>query len=115
MGLRYFFVIDDKSPSNLSIAYIDTLDNLGDFAFDHLKVDKDVLMDFHYEGDPFKIVMCRVPKSQWKRLLSAIDALPRLMAYVGREGYDDYCKNLMNKAVGFLVSGRGPDRSLPLQ
>ena len=115
MGLRYFFVIEDNSPSSLSIAYIDTLDNLGDFAFDHLKVEKDVLMEFHYDGDPFKIVMCRVPKSQWKRLLSAIDALPRLMAYVGREGYDAYCRDLMNKASEFLAAREGPNRSAPLQ
>ena len=72
-------------------------------------------MECHYDDDPFKIVMCRIPKRQREAFLNAIDMLPGLMTYVGKAGYDDYCMDFMQQADQYMKDRRKEGKITPLQ
>ena len=107
MNPRYCIEIADGTTTHYYFSYIDTDDNLADFLFSHLKIDLEREMEFHYDNDPFKIVMCRIPQEQRELFLKAVDLLPGLMAYVGKTGYEEYCVDLMTNAARFLDEKQG--------
>ena len=97
------FEIADDLSARYCFAYVDTTDGLADLLFRHLKVDVEQEMVFHYDGDPFRIVMCHIPREQRDVFLRAVDLLPGLMAYAGKEGYDEYCEDLAEKARRYFA------------
>ena len=113
MKPRYCFEIADGPSTHYCFAYIDTVDNLADFLFDHMKIDVEHEMEFHYDDDPFKIVMCRVPRNQRETFLKAVDVLPGLMDYVGITGYHEYCTEIMQNAARFLKEKENPGNTPP--
>ena len=115
MKPRYCFEIAEDLSTHYCFSYMDTVDNLADFLFDHLKINVEPEMEFHYDDDPFKIVMCRVPRSQREDFLNAVDLLPGLMEYAGKTGYDAYCMDLMRNAARFIMKNREAQRISPLQ
>ena len=115
MKPRYCFEIAEDLSTHYCFSYMDTVDNLADFLFDHMKINVEHEMEFHYDDDPFKIVMCRVPRSQREDFLNAIDLLPGLMEYAGKTGYDAYCMDLMRNAARFIMKNREAQRISPLQ
>ena len=115
MKSRYCFEIADDISAYYCFSYIDSEDNLADFLFKQMKVNVEPQMEFHNDDDPFKIVMCRIPRQQREAFLEAVDMLPGLMAYVGRAGYDEYCLDLMKSASQFLAEGKMANRITRLQ
>ena len=115
MALRYVAEITDGIPTHGCFSYIDTEDGLAVFLFDQMKIDVEIEMEFHYDDDPYKIVMCRIPRKQRNSFLQAIDLLPSFMAYAGRMGYEEYCQDFFMNAAQWLAE-RGTDRRpIPLQ
>jgi len=114
MKPRYCLEIAENRPAYYSFSYVDTPDNLANFLFSQMKVDAETETEFRFTGDPFKIVLCRIPRSQRESFLKAIDMLPGLMAYDGREGYKEYCLALARKAVRFLKA-KEEGSAAPLQ
>ena len=115
MKPRYCFEIAEDLSTHYCFSYMDTVDNLADFLFSHLKIDVEREMEFHYDDDPVKIVMCKVPRDKREAFLEAVDLLPDLMAYAGKTGYDDYCMDLMRNAARFIMKNRQAQRITPLQ
>ena len=104
MNPRYCFEIAEDLSARYCFSFVDTEDGLASFLFSHLKVDVEEEMEFRYDDDPFRIVMCHIPRHQWEDFLRAIELLPGLMAYAGKEGYEEYCLDLMRNAAQFLRS-----------
>lgn len=115
MNGRYYVEIADGLSTHYCFSYIDTLDNLADFLFDHLKIDVEREMEFHYDDDPFKIVMCHIPRQQRAAFLRAVGLLPALMAYAGQEGYDEYCMDFMLNAARYMKNRQETQGITPLQ
>ena len=115
MNSMYCFEITDEFPDRCCFSYIDSEDGLASILFDHLKVDVEEEMVFHYDDDPFRIVMCHIPRNQREAFLRAIDLLPSFMAYAGKEGYEEYCLNLMGNAARYMRGRQEEDRVTPLQ
>ena len=115
MSHRYCIEIAEDLNTRYCFSYIDTEDELASVLFSHLKIDVEPEMEFHYDDDPFKIVMCHIPREQRKEFLRAVDLLPELMAYAGIEGYDEYCQDLMKKAARFLAGQKESGGITPLQ
>lgn len=115
MNPRYCFEIAEDLATRYCFSYIDTEDGLASILFDHLKVDVEEEMAFHNDDEPFRIVLCHIPRSQRKEFLQAVELLPALMAYAGKEGYEEYCLDLMRHAARFMEKRRGGDRITPLQ
>jgi len=95
MGPRYCFEIVDGMAMNYTFAYFDTHDHLADFLFDHENVRITVEGEFGAEGDPYRIVLCRVALKDREGFLRAVDLLPSLMRYVGKTDYDEFCRGFM--------------------
>lgn len=112
---RYYFEIAEDLATCYCFAYVDTVDDLASFLFAHLHVDEERELEVHYDDDPFKIVMCHIPRQQREAFLEAVGLLPELMAYAGKEGYDDYCLALTLKAANFLARQKDGGRLTPLQ
>ena len=83
---RYLIEITDGPSMQYSFSYVDTEDNLAYLLFDHLDVDVEPDMEFHCDGDPYKIVVCRIPREHRDAFLRAIDLLPAFMDYAGKKG-----------------------------
>ncbi len=113
MNPRNCFEIADGLSTEDCFAYIDSVDNLADFLFGQLKIDMEREMEFHHDGEPFKIVMCRIPRNQRETFLKAIDVLPGLMDYVGIAGYHEYCTEIMQNAARFLKEKENPGNTPP--
>ena len=114
MNPRNCFEIADGLSTDDCFAYIDSADNLADFLFDQLKIDAEREMEFHHGDEPFKIVMCRIPRQQRETFLKAIGVLPGLMDYVGITGYKEYCMEIMRNAAR-LLKGKEAAGNTPLQ
>ncbi len=91
MALRYVIEITDDPSGHCCFSYIDTEDSLAGILFEHLKIDAEQEMVFHRDNDPYRIVVCRVPREQREAFLRAMDLLPSLMEYAGRTDYEEYC------------------------
>ena len=115
MNTGYYFEIVDGTPTHYCFSYIDSEDNLADFLFDHMKIIMEKEMEFHYNDDPFKVVMCRIPRRQREDFLKAIEVLPGLMAYAGREGYDEFCMDLMRNAAEYFSEKEEKAKITPLR
>lgn len=115
MKPRYCFEIAEDLSTHYCFSYIDTVDNLADFLFHHLKIDVEPEMEFHNDDDPFKVVMCKVPRDQREEFLKAVDLLPGLMDYVGKTGYDEFCLDLMKNAARYIMKNREAQKVSPLQ
>lgn len=115
MNRSYYFEITDGPSTHYVFSYFDTPDNLADCLFDHLKIDVVREMEFHNEGDPFKIVMCHIPRRQRAEFLRAVRLLPDLMEYAGQEGYDEFCIDFMMNADRFMKNRQETQGITPLQ
>lgn len=84
--------------THYGFSYIDTKDGLADLLFDRLKVD--VIPDrvFSFDNDPYRIIMCKIPRNQREAFLHAMELLPSLMAYAGNDDYEEYCRNFFRFA-----------------
>ena len=100
--MGYVFRIAGGPAPYEHYAYFDTEDHLADFLFAQEQVEVTIEEEFGFEGDPYSVILCRIPPAQREGFLKAIDLLPGLMAYVGRTDYDDFCRNMMLGAARFL-------------
>lgn len=112
---RYVAEISYGLSAQYGFAYIDTEDGLADFLFHHFKIDVEPDTVFHYEGDPYRIVMCKIPRDQREAFLNAIDLLPSLMDYVGKTDYESYCLEFFMNAGRWLSEHEEDERTTPLQ
>lgn len=100
--------------THYGFTYIDTKDGLADLLFDHLKVDVIPDREFGFEKDPYRIIMCKVPRAQREAFLHAMEMLPFLMAYAGNEDYEEYCRNFFRLANSWMDEHEASE-GLPLQ
>ena len=115
MKHRYCIEIAEDLSTHYCFAYVDTPDNLADFLFSEMEVETEPVLEFHCEGDAFKIVMCRFPRHQREAFLDAVEMLPGLMEYAGKTGYDEFCVDLMRRAIRYMEGRKGAERTSPLQ
>ena len=119
MAHRYVAEIAYGLSTHYGFSYIDTEDGLADLLFDHLKVNVEPDMVFSSDGDPYRIIMCKVPRAQRDQFLRAIDLLPAFMAYAGRTDYEDYCRAFFLSAHRWVAeqkeNGGQKDSISPLQ
>ena len=115
MGSRYIFEISDGPSKHYHFAYFDTEDHLADFLFAHEHVDVTIEGEFGAEDDPYRIIMCQIPKDQRNRFLRCVEMMPELMEYVGKTDYDDFCRDFMMNAARFMNRREATRRSIPLQ
>ena len=109
MKQRFVLEILDCLPAFCSFAYFDTEDHLADVLFADAGVDVEILTEFGPPDDPYRVIECRIPRDQRDRFLGCIDLLPRVMVYVDRTDYADYCREFManmDQAVAAGFSGR---------
>ncbi len=80
------------------MSYFDTEEHLADFLFAREHVDVTILGELEEEDveDPFRFVLCRVPREQRSGFLRAIDDLPDLMSAMGKTGYDEFFSFLLS-------------------
>ena len=90
--------IDYGLSAFYGFSYIDTKDGLADLLFDHLKVSVMPDREFSFENDPYRVIMCKVPRTQRDAFLHAVELLPSLMAYAGNDDYEEYCTNFFRFA-----------------
>ena len=102
MGSRYIFEISDGPSQNYHFAYFDTDDHLAGFLFAQEHVDVTIEGEFGAEDDPYRIVMCKIPKKQRDRFLRCVEMLPGLMEYMGKTDYDDFCIEFMKGAARYM-------------
>jgi len=115
MNRRYVAEISYGIPTHYGFSYVDTEDGLADFLFAHLKIDVKPDVVFHNENDPYRIVMCKIPRGEREVFLRAIDLLPGLMAYAGKKGYEEYCSRFFRDAERWLAEHADMGRKVPLQ
>ena len=115
MGSRYIFEISDGPSQYYHFAYFDTDDYLADFLFAHEHVNVTIEGEYGAEDDPYRIIMCQVPKTQRNQFLSCIEMLPELMTYVGKTDYDDFCINFMTNAARYMARKEATRMITPLQ
>ena len=117
MKRRYLFEITDGMSPFYTFAYFDTEDHLADFLFDREKVDVTVEGEFAAEDDPYRIILCHIPRKQREAFLRAVDDLPAWMAHLGKPDYDAFCIGFLLNANAYMKSGKAAGRpgSIPLQ
>ena len=115
MGSRYCFEIMDAPLQYNYFAYFDTDDHLGHFLFSHENIDVTVEGEYGAEDDPYRIMLCRVPRRQRDEFLRAVDQLPDLMAYVGKTDYDDFCRHVMTDARKWFAKQGYSGTGFPVQ
>jgi len=115
MNIRYCFELQDSPYLDPCFAYFDTPDHLAEFLFDHEHVDVAVEGEYSLrETDPYRIIICRIPKGQRDEFLKCIGLLPAFMSYAGHDDYESYCRSVTSDFL--LRSGRGTSgRSIPIQ
>ena len=106
------FEIADDLSARYCFAYVDTTDGLADLLFRHLKVDAEKEMVFRDEKDPYRIILCRIPRGQREAFFRAVDLLPAFMAYDGRGDYEDYCRGFFTTAYRYMVEKEDAERIL---
>ncbi len=111
---RYCFEISVGPSPYYWFAYFDTPDHLADFLFTHEEADVTVEGEYGEEENPYRIILCRIPKDRREAFLHAVDLLPALMAYVGKTDYDDFCRGVLADAVHFLSARRTAGGTLRL-
>lgn len=116
MKRRYLFEIPDGPSPYYGFAYFDTEEHLADSLFAREHVDVTILGELEEEDveEPFRFVLCRVPREQRSGFLRAIDDLPDLMSAMGKTGYDEFCQTVMLHAPQFMRSIM-KDNNIPLQ
>ena len=102
MSQRYVAEISYGLSTHYGFSYIDTEDGLADLLFKHLKVDVIPDTEVHGDGEPYRIVMCKVPREQREEFLRAIELLPALMEYAGKTDYEDYCRQFFTKVYRWM-------------
>ena len=115
MGARYIFEIKDGPSRYDHFAYFDTEEYLADFLFEYEHVDVTKEGEFGAEDDPYRLIMCRIPRKQRERFLRCAEMLPGLMAYVGKNDYDEFCRDFMTNAARYMASHAPVGRNIPLQ
>ena len=115
MKRRYCIEIADGPSPYYHFAYFDTDEYLADCLFAHEKVDVTVEGEYGNEEDPYRIILCRIPRQHRKGFLHAIDLLPGLMAYAGKTGYDDYCMDVLATAAQYAEKREDRGSPTPLQ
>lgn len=98
----YYIEITDGPSADYHFAYFDSHDHLADFLFSHENLDVSVEGEFGADDDPYRIIMCSVPRNQRKHFLSTLALIPGLMEYAGREGYDEFCMDFMRGADRYM-------------
>jgi hypothetical protein len=101
--MRYCFEIANKLSPYLWFAYFDTSDRQARFLFDYEKADVTIEGEFGSVEDPYRIFLCRVPRDQRDRFLTAVNRIPAVMDYAGRSDYDGYCRRVLLDARHFLA------------
>lgn len=112
---RYIFEITDGPSKDYDFAYFDTKDHLAGFLFAHEHVDVTIEGEYGAEDDPYRIMLCQVPREQRDGFMRYVDMIPGLMAYAGKKDYDDFCMNFMMDAAHFFDGREKAGRSIPLQ
>ena len=88
----------------LGYAYVD-LNRDKDYAADSLFYKRKIPVRFQDEmardGDPYRIIFCRIPRKFRKLFEEALEELKTKMSLLGHNDYEDYCRNLM-KEIGTL-------------
>lgn len=112
MGIRYCIEIQGGPAGTCCFAYVDSPDGLADILFRHLKVDAEKKMVFRNEKDPYRIILCRIPRGQREAFFRAVDLLPAFMAYDGRGDYEDYCRGFFTTAYRYMVEKEDAERIL---
>lgn len=97
-GPRYCFEVTDSPSGTKMFAYFDTPDRLARQLFEMEKVDVSVEGEYSQPGDPYRIVLCRVPPELRETFLTLVDMLPAVMAYVGNTDYEAFCRSVMDDA-----------------
>ena len=115
MGTAYFFEIKDEWSKDCCFSYFDTEEHLADFLFEYEKVDVTVDGEFGADDDPYRIILCHVPRNQRQGFLRALGMLPELMLHVGRMDYDQYCHTFMMDADQYLAEHKTDGKGIPLQ
>ena len=110
MGRRYCIEIAEEQSPYYCFSYIDTEDHLADCLFSHLKVNVEFQAEFSCDRDPYRIILCRIPREQRKAFLRSVGLLPGLMAYAGKTDYDEYCAAFMENARRYVNGGTAPLR-----
>ncbi len=113
MGHRYYFeILDETTPDYNWFSYFDTEDGLAASLFRFLEIDVTIEQEFWNEEDPYRIILCRIPRKQREAFLEAIELIPGLMDYTGHTDYRDFCRNVMMDALKYKlkrgVSGKTP-------
>jgi hypothetical protein len=109
------FEIADGLSDRYCFAYADSVESLAEFLFAEMKIDVKPEEEFGFESEPFKVVMCRVPRHQREEFMNAVDLLPALMDYVGITGYDDFCQELTKNAAAIQMNKKEARGNIPLQ
>ena len=97
----YFFEITDGLSADYCFSYFDTKDNLALLLFSHYHLDVTIEEVYGKEEEPYRIVLCRIPKEQREQFLRTLTLLPSMMAYAGHADYEDYCRAVMMEADSF--------------
>ena len=95
---RYLFEITDGPAPYYTFAYFDTEEHLAHFLFTRAELNVEIEGEYGAEEDPYRIIMCRVPKDQRDLFLLCIDHLPDFMEYAGEKDYDAFCQYFMGRA-----------------
>ena len=98
MVSRYTAEIGHRLPARFTFSYVDTKNGLADLLFRHLKIEIVPEMELSNDGDPFRVVICRVPGEQREDFFRAVDLLPALMSYAGYTDYEKYCREFFLNA-----------------
>ena len=111
MNPKYYMeIVDGDAPSPYDwFAYFDTDEYLAHFLFKHENVEVEVEGEYGKEEDPYRIILCRVPRKDRAVFLKVMNLLPAFMAYAGKTDYEAYCRERMlediSHTTGASVSG----------
>ena len=82
---------------NSYYAFLDTEEYLADNLFIQHQVTVHFCTEYERPGEPYRVILCRVRKSDEDRFLAALNELPRKMIIFGHTDYLEYCHGLWQK------------------
>ena len=106
MNLKCYFEIADKTSPYNWFCYFDTQDNLAMILFRHNHIDVTIESVFGREDEPYRIVLCRIPRTQREGFLRTVFLIPAMMEYAGHTDYNDFCQELMQAALRVSLQRR---------
>ena len=116
MNPKYYMeIVDGDAPSPYDwFAYFDTDEYLAHFLFKHENVEVEVEGEYGKEEDPYRIILCRVPRKDRHAFLKVMNLLPAFMAYAGKTDYESYCREKMLEAWRYRMKSEAAGE-IPVQ